>query len=207
MGIVADIIIVVIILLSTFLAYRKGLVKLAISLCAFIIAIAVTFVFYKPISNFVINATGIDEAIENGIYEKANSIMEENKTDDDLTSQVIETTQNNMLPETARNLAIDIVTGGTIIVLFVGLKIGLRFVTLFADLVTKLPIIKQFNKIGGTIYGAIRGILIVYVLLLILGVFTQINPSNTASESVEQSYLAKTMSENNILNVFFAIKS
>ena len=173
MGIVADIIIVVIILLSTVFAYKKGLVNLAISLCAFIIAIAVTFVFYKPISNFVINSTSIDEAIENGIYEKANSIMEENKTDDDLTSQIIETTQNNMLPETARNLAIDIVTGGTIIVLFVGLKIGLRFVTLFADLVTKLPIIKQFNKAGGILYGILEGALIIYIIIM---VFTIIAP-------------------------------
>ncbi len=203
MEIIADLTIIGIILLSTFLAYRKGFVKLSISLFAFIIAIVITFIFYKPISNFVINATGIDEAIENGIYEKANSIMEENKQDDSLTEQIIETTQNNMLPETARNLAINIVTGGTIIVLFVGIKIALRFITILADLVAKLPIIKHFNKIGATIYGVIRGILIVYVLLLVVGIFAQINPNNTASESIEQSYLAKTMYENNILKVFF----
>ena len=42
MGIVVDIVIVAIILLSTFLAYKKGLITLAIQFVAFIIAIVLT---------------------------------------------------------------------------------------------------------------------------------------------------------------------
>ena len=71
MGIVVDLIIIAIIALSAFLGYRKGLVVLAIKLCAFIIAIAITFVIYKPVANVIINVTGIDETIENAILEKA----------------------------------------------------------------------------------------------------------------------------------------
>ena len=71
MGIIVDLIIIGIVLLSTFLAYRKGMVKLAIGLCAFVISIVVTFVLYTPIANLVINVTSIDEAIEDIIYEKA----------------------------------------------------------------------------------------------------------------------------------------
>ena len=76
MGIVVDLIIIAIIALSAFLGYRKGFVVLAIKLCAFLIAIAVTFVIYKPVANVVINVTGIDETIENAILEEANNIME-----------------------------------------------------------------------------------------------------------------------------------
>ncbi len=75
MGIVVDGIIIGIVGLSTFLAYRKGLVKLAIGLCAFVISLVITFVLYQPISNLVINVTSIDESIEDTIYEKANAIM------------------------------------------------------------------------------------------------------------------------------------
>lgn len=203
MGIIVDLIIVAIIVLSTFLAYRKGLIKLAIELCAFVIAIVVTFILYQPISNLVINTTNIDETIENTIYEKANDIMEENKKEEELTNQIIETTKNEMLPETARTLAINIVTGGVIIILFVAIKIALRFISAIADAIAKLPIINQLNKAGGMVYGLLRGFLIIYVTLLILVIPGQIDPNNVVNKSVEQSFLGKTMYQNNILNVFF----
>ena len=203
MGIILDLIIVAIIVISTFLAYQKGLVKLAIGLCTFVISIVLTFLLYQPISNLVINSTGIDEAIENSIYEKANGIMQENKSENELTNQVIETAKNEMLPETARNLAINIVTGGVIIILFVAIKIALRFIGAIADAIAKLPIINQINKAGGMIYGLFRGILMIYVALLIATIPGQINPNNTINQTINQSSLGKTMYQNNILNVFF----
>lgn len=201
MGIVVDLIIIGIIVLSTFLAYQKGLVKLAIGLCAFAISIVVTVILYQPISNLVIHVTAIDETIENAIYEKANEVMqdEQNKA----ANQIIETTKNEMLPQTARTLAVNIVRGGVMIVLFIAIRIALRFITALADAVAKLPILTQLNKTGGIIYGLARGLLIIYIALLILGIPRQINPNNTVTTSIDQSFLGKTMEENNLLNVFF----
>ena len=204
MGIVVDLIIIGIVLLSTFLAYRKGMVKLAIGLCAFVISIVVTFVLYTPIANLVINVTSIDEAIEDMIYEKANDILKnEDTTQDQLTSQIVEDAKNEMLPETARTLAVSIVKGSVMVVLFVAIRIALIFVTVLADAIAKLPIINQINKTTGMIYGVIRGILIVYVMLLVLAIPGKINSQNALNTSVEQSILGKVMYENNVLNVFF----
>lgn len=203
MGFVVDLIIIAIIVLSTFLAYRKGLVKLAIGLCATVISIVVTFILYQPISNLVINVTSIDEFIEDAIYEKVNDVMKENTKEEAVTNSIVETAKNEMLPETARNLAINIVRGGVMILLFVAVRIALIFITAIADAIAKLPIINQLNKTSGMIYGILRGILIVYVGLLILGIPGQINPNNQINDSIDQSFLGKTMYENNILNVFF----
>lgn len=203
MGFIVDFAIVAIVAISTFLAYRKGLVKLAIGLCAFVISIVVTFILYYPISNLVINVTGIDEAIEDAIYEKANDIIKEGSQEEGLTNQMIETAKNEMLPETARNLSINIVRGGVMVVLFVAVRIGLKFITAIADAIAKLPIIDQINKTSGMIYGVIRGILIVYVALLILAIPGKINPNNRWNEGIDQSFLGKTMYQNNLLNVFF----
>ncbi len=203
MGIIIDFIIITIVGVSTFLAYKKGLVKLAIGLCSFVIATVATFVLYQPISNLVINSTGIDEAIENSIFEKANDIMQENKKEEKLTSQMIETAKNEMLPETARTLAINIVRGGVIIILFITIKISIRFISAIADSIAKLPIINQVNKTGGIIYGLLRGILILYVAFLIICIPEKINPNNKISENINQSFIAKAMYQNNILNVFF----
>lgn len=203
MGMVVDLIIIGIVLLSTFLAYRKGMIKLAIGLCAFVISIVVTFVLYQPIANLVINVTGIDEAIEDKIYEKANDMLKGDAEEDAITSQIVEDAKNQMLPETARALAINIVKGGVMVVLFVAIRIALIFVTVLADAIAKLPIINQINKTTGMIYGVIRGILVVYVVLLILAIPGKMNPQNSLNTSVEQSILGKVMYENNVLNVFF----
>ena len=202
MGFVVDLIIIAVVALSTFFAYRKGLVKLAIGLCAFVISIVVTFILYYPISNLVINVTGIDEAIEDAIYEKANDVIKEGTQEEGLTNQMLETTKNEMLPETARNLAINIVRGGVMIVLLIAVRIGLKFITAIADAIAKLPIIDQINKTSGMVYGVIRGILIVYVALLILGIPGKVNPNNKWNQSIDQSFLGKTMYQNNVLNVF-----
>ena len=46
MGIIVDLIIVIAILLSAFLGYKKGLVDLAIKICAFAISLVIAFVLY-----------------------------------------------------------------------------------------------------------------------------------------------------------------
>lgn len=201
MGIVVDLIIIAIIALSAFLGYRKGFVVLAIKLCAFLIAIAVTFVIYKPVANVVINVTGIDETIENAILEEANNIMAEDNGETSI--ELIEDAKNGLLPEAAREIAVNIVTGGVILIIFIIVRIALKFITALANAVAKLPIIKQFNEAGGLLYGVLRGLLIIYIAMLLIGIIGQINPENTVHQNLNSSYIGKMMYNNNILNVFF----
>ena len=51
---IADIIIIAILALSIFLGYRKGLVELGIKLVSVIIAIVLTLILYRPITNIII---------------------------------------------------------------------------------------------------------------------------------------------------------
>ena len=57
MGIIIDIILIAIVLLSAFLGYKKGLVKLGAKLFAGIIAIILTIIVYKPVSGMIIKNT------------------------------------------------------------------------------------------------------------------------------------------------------
>ncbi len=200
MSIVVDLIIVAIILLSTFLAYRKGLITLSIQLVAVVISILATLILYKPISNLIVNTTSIDETIQNAILEEANDIM---SNDENGSDQIVESIQNNMLPETARTISINIIQGAVILILYVGIRIALRFVTALANLVSKLPILNQFNKLGGIVYGILRGLLIVYIVLLLINLSGEIEPENQVYTLVEDSYLGKMMNENNVLDILF----
>jgi len=202
MGIIIDIIIIALIALSIFLGYKKGLVAIAVKLCAVVIALVVTLVLYKPISNLVINSTSIDETIENAILEKANDIIAEDDHSQNMASEIIENAKTGILPDAARELAINIVNVGVMVILFVAIRIGLIFVTALANLVAKLPILKQINEVGGIVYGVLRGLLFVYVILFVISIFGQINPNNSLHKDINNSFIGKAMYEHNVINVF-----
>ena len=181
MGIIVDLIIIAVVLLFIFLGYKKGLVKLGIGLCAGIIAIAISLILYRPITNIVINTTNIDENIEQQIIEKSKT--------------------NEIAAEVAQDLSYNVIRAVVMIALYILAKIALRFVTALADLIAKLPILNQFNKAGGLIYGAIRGLLIIYVALLIVNFAGQVNPQNTVNSEVQKSFIAKEMYNKNIIEL------
>ena len=194
MGIVIDIIIILFILASAFFGYKKGLISLAINILAFIIAMVVTLLLYKPIGNIIINNTTVDEKLQQMIQTKIEEFM---KNDDskDSSSKLIESAKNGLLPDTSKSLSINIIYGITLIVLLL--------VNSLANQVAKFPIIKQFNEIGGVLYGLLRGIIITYVILMVIQLVVILNPNGALDNAMQESYLAKTMSSYNILNVFF----
>lgn len=193
MGIVIDIILVAIILLSAFLGYKKGLVKLGAKLFAGIIAIIVTIIVYKPVSEMVINNTPIDEKIKDAIIQNTTNVIDENEQiQNDITNQL----ENNILPEQAENIARNIVYAATAVVLFIVVKIILSIIISLMDFVANLPILKQFNEIGGIVYGIVRGLLIAFVCILLMGVYTKINPESTLNKGVQNSQLTKMICEN-----------
>ena len=53
MGIIFDVIIVAIIALNVYVCYKKGLVNLAVGLIAVVAAIILSVIFYKPVSNLI----------------------------------------------------------------------------------------------------------------------------------------------------------
>ena len=202
MGIVIDIILVLIVALSAFLGYKKGLVELGAKLFAGIIAIVITLIIYKPVGNIVIKNTSIDEKIENTILEKTTNVIDENSkisdnkyiqdTSDNAVSQVKE----EVLPEQARNIAVNVVYGATALILFIVSKIVLSIVISLANAVASLPILKQFNEVGGLLYGLVRGAIISFVLILVIGTVAKLNPNGSLSKNVESTYLLKEVYDN-----------
>ena len=189
MGIVIDIILVLIVALSAFLGYKKGLVELGAKLFAGIIAIVITLIIYKPVGNIVIKNTSIDEKIENTILEKTTNVIDENskisdnKYIQDASDNAVSQVKEEVLPEQARNIAVNVVYGATALILFIVSKIVLSIVISLANAVASLPILKQFNEVGG-------------VLILVIGTVAKLNPNGSLSKNVESTYLLKEVYDN-----------
>lgn len=202
MGIIIDIILILILILSAYLGYKKGLVELGAKIFAGIIAIIITLIIYKPVSNIIINNTSIDEKIENIIIDKTSNLIDENSqisnnqyiqnTTDNITTQIKEDT----LPDKAKNISINIVYILTLLIIFILTKIALTIVISLANFIAKLPILKQFNEIGGFAYGLIRGLIIICVVILLMGIFIKCNPNNELENTLDKTYITKIVYKN-----------
>ena len=62
-----------------------------------------------------------------------------------------------MTEHASLTLSENIIYGGTILVLFIILRIILIFVNALANWIAELPLLKQINETGGAIYGVLRG--------------------------------------------------
>ena len=214
MGIVLDIILIALIGLSIFLGYRKGLIKVAVKLFAFVIAVVVTLVLYKPVSSLIIEKTGLDEKIENVIIEKGTQEIQENKGKvkeegflaymQEYVGDTVAETQNEVVTNVAKVVSIKAINIIAIIGIFIITRVALILLTLISDIITKLPIIKQFNKLGGTIYGGLRGLIVVYFILAIAFLIVSATGNNTILTLIDSSIITKFMYTNNLLlNIIF----
>ena len=213
MGIIFDIIIVAIIALNVFVCYKKGLVKLAVGLIAVLAAVILSIVLYKPISNAIIKNTDLDEKIENVIIENFSAKTNENEEVryvgiidylEKYVDDAVNKTQNEIVYETAGTMAVRFINIIAILIIFLITRVILLALTFISDIITSLPILKQFNEVGGILYGIVKALLIVYVILAVAFFVVYITGNTAVSEAISGSYITKFFYEHNlILNILF----
>lgn len=217
MAIIVDIIIVAIIALSIFLGYKKGLIKCAINILSFFIALIVVILLTRPISNLIVNATNIDERIEDTILSTLNiedaedieamKLTEENSDTPEVIREYINDSISNMANDAkedvakavAENIAIAVINIAVALILFVGTKIALIFIKGIADIFAKIPLLKQFNKAGGIVYGIISGFVAVYLILALTSIFAPMISDGSIISGINESYIGSMMYNNNLL--------
>lgn len=211
MGFIIDIIIILTMILFIYMGYRKGLIKVAISFLSVIISIIIALILYKPIASQIMASTQLDENISNTIYSKIENIDFQNISEEEKNNNGIIKFAENYINEAISNsventgryisdsLSLTIVEILTFILLLIILRLLLIVLNLLGDVVGNLPIIKQFNKSGGIIYGIIEGFVIINVILAILYVANPIISNGQIEENIRKSNLGKIIYENNFI--------
>lgn len=213
MGIIIDIVVIAILALSIFLGYKRGLIKVIFNLCAFLVALILTFILYKPVASFVIQNTDLYDNIkqvvlENGITEKKEDVIDNNagvdKYIEKYTYNAITEAKNDVVKSAADTIALNAVNVMVSIVLFIVIRILLIFARFLVEALAELPIVKQFNELGGALYGAITGLITIYAILAIVFFIVSINGFEYINEAIDMSIITKYLYGNNIiLNIFF----
>lgn len=209
MDLIVDIIIIAIIALFIFWGYYRGLIGVAFKILTFFAAIIIALLLYKPVSNLIIEKTQIDENIEQSIIEKFSSKEDEQIKEEDLEnmSEVLVNYIKNYTTEVqdatvsmiAKQVSIVSINVVVAIGLFIITKLILIIFRAISKILAELPIIKQFDKTGGIIYGLLQGILVVLVILAIISLCASMIENFGIISSINNSYIGKFLYNNNII--------
>ncbi len=217
MGIIIDLILLIIVILNAIIGYKKGLIKVAFNIFAFLIALITTLILVKPVSHLIIKNTTIDENIKNIIINN-----NELKNDDQIIENTDEDNQqkNNIFIQKyiekvitektneAKNKAVEIVADNismkavelfVAIALYIIIRIIIMFLSFLSDTISQIPLIKQFNEFGGIIYGLLKSAVIIYLILTIIFIICSIKGNLFISDAIEESYITKFLYNNNII--------
>lgn len=215
-GLIVDLIIISAIISSTYLGYRKGLVGVIFKIFVFIVSLIIVFMLYKPVSNAIINNTQIDDKIATSIYNSlSNTSLANNEslsTSNTNLSEGVVNLINSLLSDAiskakdgetliyiSTELSYAIIRFASMILIFVVAKILLLVVKFAAEILASLPIISTFNRSGGFLYGLLKGLLIVYIILAVFSLISPVINSWGIISSIDNSFIGSKMYNNNII--------
>ena len=208
MGILMDLIIIAILVLSIIMGYKKGLINVVFNIFAFFIALIATIILYRPVANIIINNTEIDDKIKSAIInntteekqsEESSSNTGMQKYIEDAIKNTADEAKSQVIETIANTVSIRVVEILTSIILFIVIRAVLIVLKVFTQAIANLPLIKQFNELGGVVYGIAKGLIIVYIILTIMYFVVSINGKGNIAEAINNSYITKILYNNNII--------
>lgn len=224
-----DIFVLAVILVSGYLGFKKGFMLSLLKLVSFFIAVIVavkfsplvakilagTFIFTKIKSGIydklMLQQEGHMSAANEGAAATAESVVDGLKLPEFLKDLISDKVVGNMpnvgelidyasivdkISDVLANFIISIIS---VILLYIIARIALIFAKSIIKKVSKLPVLKQADKLGGFAFGAVEGLLTVYIVFAVLMLFHATPLFRGFFESIETSVLAKYFYENNFI--------
>ena len=224
-GLIFDLILFFIIAGNAVFGYRVGLARVFCRLVSTVAAIILVLILYKPVTNYVINNTGIPEKMEKIVSEKIGYLFEKEEIDisnsEDIKNNdniygllkvflgnkvgtAIENTKNNFLDYISQEITYKIIRIVTAFVLYSVIRLILYVLRNYIEALASIPVIRVFNGIGGMVYGIFRGFFIIYISLAIVSAILPIIGNNIIITAMYDSMIGSKMFCNNILlNILF----
>ncbi len=208
--------------------YRKGFLRIVISLLGIILVIAAVTVVSPHISDYLINHTKTYDSVKQkviSVFEEDNSKLDnsvpQNQTltiesydlPDILKTSLIKNNTAQMYQSLMVTIFEDYIAGYlakliinaiSFIGMFLMLTIFLWFVLFSADIIARIPIIKGLNKILGAAAGFVKALIIVWVFFFVVIIFFGNEIGNTMMTEVKDSQFLSFLFNCNILLRFIS---
>ncbi|MBR3812002.1 MAG: CvpA family protein [Agathobacter sp.] len=210
------IVVLAILAASTFIGLKKGFLKTAFSLVAWIIVLIVCQFATPIVTDIIIDNTDIEVAVLQTIDTKFDELMSEAMESADL--QEIEATlpaglkeallgKDGSLQEVIENgegidttaLANGVIGILGFVITVILLRLAMLLVEIVLNIASKLPLIGPVDKLLGLICGLGKGIILCWVVLAAVSVLALTGVNTELATYISQSELLTWLQENNVL--------
>lgn len=220
------ILVIAILAVTAFFGYRKGMLKIVLSMLSIVVTLAAVCIVTPILSNVVKNHTQVYEKlydkVEEGLH--ADEIFAEGSEQDiidniGLPKVIKELLLENNNVEKYAQLGVTTFTGyivssvtdvifNTIIfvVSFVVVFIVVKIVFSLINLISKLPVINQVNKLAGILAGLVEGVVVVWIFFAVVTMLGSTEFGRSVFEQVNANgFLAFLYNNNLIMKYLLAI--
>ncbi len=211
--------VLLILLISIFIGMRKGLIKMVFSILSMVIVIVLTSILAPRLCRTLQKNTEWDDKLE----QRTETFLEEHGV---LKHDVSVDVDEIPLPESLRNKVADsaesyigkgiqayneyVVSTVSYVIfrslvyvgLFLVLMIIVAIISTILNVMSRLPVLKQLNRAGGAIIGAVTGLLSVWILFMVLTVFGNTNAMVPVFEQINENAFLSFLYEKNLLMNF-----
>ncbi len=220
-----DVIVIVFIGLIVFEGYRKGLVKMIFEFVGLIIAFFISKQYSFLIEKFLTDKTKFYQIVHDFFQTKAHWLTE---IIQDGTTDVINKLQESLhLPQEMKMLFIQSYEGGagvnnfdnfvnlitdfviksiSFLVTFLIIYLILLVVCSLIDAFLKLPLLNITNKIGGSVIGIAKGVIILYIIFALASPVIAFMPDNKLVKEIHKSKSGDIFYDNNIILNYLSYK-
>ncbi len=209
---IVDLIILGVIIAGALIGRWRGLASALLNVFSFVLAIIISLFLYVPVENALINNTQIDETIENTIYSRV-EVSFTNKNQDkedsklptylqkyiDDATQSAENTTNEAMQKASKEITKKVMDVIAFIIVFVGIRLILIVLKFATKILTKLPVLKQIDHIGGLVCGLFESIMIVYLAFAIISIVSPTIKNENMLKQIDSSLIGSKMYNNNII--------
>lgn len=206
------IIVLGIIILNALIGRKVGFVKIVFSLFSFVIALILTVWISPSINGMLKNNEAFYEKASQKVEDMLFKEQVETSDEEDiieglpLPKSIKESLQENKAKQEANIKSYitvhvtDIVINALAFILtFVVVFVGLWIISIALNIISKLPILNQLNKMTGFLVGGLQGLIIVWILFIIITIFSGTELGGTASKQIESSMILSFLHDKNFL--------
>ena len=107
--------------------------------------------------------------------------------------------KQNVIETAAETIANSAINVGVAILLFIIVRILLILVSMLSKALTNLPVIKQFDKAGGIIYGLLKSLVIIFIVFAIISFISPMIEQTGIIVAINKSFIGGLLYNNNLL--------
>lgn len=198
-----DIVLALVFGIFILLGYKTGLLRSIFRVFAFVFSLIIAYYLYSYLRDIIALGT-IGDNIRDLVKTKfiqpqvTNGTLNLSALPEYMQSMVVmgQVELSDALTSFISNLVINIFS---FLSVFIITRILISIIGIIVKFVSRLPVIRFFDKIGGIIFGVLESILIIYIVLALVYAITPLRENPQTQTYISESVLTKTMYENNPL--------